>query len=149
MIRVQKIYACVSLVALTLCTYTPAVAATSGWQKGRVLKVETGSSARPYTGGSNPSDQPLATPINTFEVWVQTCDGTRVGHYESYRPYLPAAISKDQVVDVKTSKHVLYFHLPDRQVEMNLVRFIPNKDSHDQSLCVESATVAPAPYARN
>jgi hypothetical protein len=73
--------------------------------------------------GDNPSDTPSRSQAYAYDVVVRVSCGTYVGHYESPYDYLPSAFSPNRQVQVRLTKHVMYFNLPgDREMEMNIVR---------------------------
>src|ERR1700731_218553 len=74
-------------------------------------------------GGSNPSDAPLTSHYFAYEVSVRVDCKTYVGRYETPFNYLPSALTPDRPIQVRLTKHVMYFDLPnDPDVRMGIVR---------------------------
>jgi hypothetical protein len=74
-------------------------------------------------GGSNPSDAPLTSRYFAYEVSVRIDCKTYIGRYETPFNYLPSAFTPDQPIQVRLTKHVMYFDLPnDPDMRMGIVR---------------------------
>ena len=77
----------------------------------------------PMIGGSNPSDAPLTSRYYTYEVSVRVECETYVGRYQTPFNYLPSVFTLNQPVQVRLTKHVMYFDLPnDPDLRMGIVR---------------------------
>ena len=77
----------------------------------------------PMIGGSNPSDAPLTSRYYTYEVSVRVDCETYVGRYQTPFNYLPSVFTLNQPVQVRLTKHVMYFDLPnDPDLRMGIVR---------------------------
>ena len=63
-------------------------------------------------GGSNPSDAPLTSQYYAYEVSVRVDCKTYVGRYETPFNYLPSVFTPDQPIQLRLTKHVMYFDLP-------------------------------------
>jgi hypothetical protein len=88
-----------------------------------VLSVQRREAEEPSRVGDNPSDAPLQSQAYAYDVAVRVSCGTYVGHYESPYDYLPSEFSPNREVQVRLTKHVMYFNLPgDREMEMSIVR---------------------------
>jgi hypothetical protein len=66
----------------------------------------------PMIGGSNPSDAPLTSRYYVYEVSVRINCTTYVGRYETPFNYLPSEFASNQTIQVRLTKHVMYFDLP-------------------------------------
>ena len=72
--------------------------------------------------GSNPSDAPLTSRFYAYEVSVRVDCKTYVGRYETPFKYLPSALTPDQPIPVRLTRHVMYFELPnDPDMRMGIV----------------------------
>jgi hypothetical protein len=86
---------------------------TNGYQQGTILSVEKRNVQSPeYSGGNNPSDAPLQSEFYAYDILVRLDCGTYVAHYESPVDYLPSAFAANRAVQVRVTKHFMYFHLP-------------------------------------
>ncbi len=74
-------------------------------------------------GGSNSSDAPLTSRYYAYEVSVRVACKTYVGRYETPFNYLSAAFTPEQPIQVRLTKHVMYFDLPsDPEMRMGIVQ---------------------------
>jgi hypothetical protein len=86
---------------------------TRYYQQGTILSVEDHQVHSPeYSGGNNPSDEPLSNDVYAYDVAVRVDCGTYVAHYESPMDYLPSAFAAHQPIAVQVTPHFLYFRLP-------------------------------------
>jgi len=86
---------------------------TRYYQEGTILSVEDRRVRSPeYSGGSNPSDEPLSSAVYAYDIAVRVDCGTYLAHYESPIDYLPSAFAADQTIAVHVAKHFMYFRLP-------------------------------------
>ena len=98
---------------------------SNSYVQGTVVDVQKHQVYSPaYTiGGSNPSDAPLTSQYYAYEVSVRVDCQTYVGRYETPFNYLPSAFTLDQPIQVRLTKHVMYFDLPnDPDMRMGIVR---------------------------
>jgi hypothetical protein len=98
---------------------------SSPYVQGTVVHVQKQRVYSPAAtiGGSNPSDAPLTSRYYAYEVSVRVDCKTYVGRYETPFNYLPAAFTADQPIQVRLTKHVMYFDLPnDPDMRMGIVR---------------------------
>jgi hypothetical protein len=86
----------------------------NAYVQGVVVKVQQHNaySTEPMIGGSNPSDAPLTSRYYTYEVSVRIDCKTYVGRYETPFNYLPSEFTANQPIQVRLTKHVMYFDLP-------------------------------------
>jgi len=97
---------------------------TNAYVQGTVVGVKMHREYSPAyaMGGSNPSDAPLASRSYVYEVAVRVDCRTYVGRYETPFHYLPSAFSANQPIQVRLTKHVLYFDVPDNpEMRMGVV----------------------------
>jgi hypothetical protein len=86
---------------------------TRYYQQGTILSVEDHEVHSPqYSGGSNPSDEPLSNAVYVYDITVRVDCGTYLAHYESPIDYLPSAFAAHQPIAVHVTKHFVYFRLP-------------------------------------
>jgi hypothetical protein len=86
---------------------------TRYYQQGTILSVEDHEVRSPeYSGGNNPSDEPLSNAVYAYDIAVRVDCGTYLAHYESPIDYLPSAFAADQAIAVHVTKHFMYFRLP-------------------------------------
>ena len=93
--------------------------------QGTVIQVQKHKvfSADSMVGDSNPSDAPLASRYYSYEVSVRVDCRTYVGRYQTPFNYLPSAFTPDRPIQVRVTKHLMYFDLPnDPDMRMGIVR---------------------------
>lgn len=93
--------------------------------QGTVVQVQQRKVYSPDSiiGGSNPSDAPLTSRYYAYEVSVRVDCKTYVGRYETPFNYLPSEFTSNQPIQVRLTKHVMYFDLPnDPDMKMGIVR---------------------------
>ena len=74
-------------------------------------------------GGSNPTDAPLTSRYYAYEVSVRVDCKTYVGRYETPFNYLSSAFTPDRPIQVRLTRHAMYFDLPnDPDMRMSIVR---------------------------
>ena len=120
----KKIYICVAaLVVAPMLNASPT--RTSQYAQGTVVDVQKHKVYSPEVtiGGSNPSDAPLTSRYYAYDVSVRVDCKTYVGRYETPFNYLPSAFTPDKPIQVRLTKHVMYFDLPnDPDMRMGIVR---------------------------
>jgi len=82
--------------------------------QGTVVDVQEHKMQSPdYTlGGSNPSDAPLTSRYYVFDIAVRVDCTTYVGHYQTAFNYLPSIFTRDQKIEMRLTKRVMYFDVP-------------------------------------
>ena|ERR1700676_5532765 len=98
---------------------------SSPYVQGIVVQVQKHKVYSPdsMSGGNNPSDAPLTSRFYAYEVSVRVDCKTYVGRYETPFNYLPSAFTPDQPIQVRLTRHVMYFDLPnDPDMRMGIVR---------------------------
>ncbi len=91
--------------------------------QGTVISVERQEVSSPGTCCSNPTDTPLQTQSYAFNVAVRVGCGTYVGEYDSPFDYLPAAFAPNHPIDVRLTKHILYFNVSGHpEMKMGIVQ---------------------------
>lgn len=98
---------------------------SSSYVEGTVVKVQGQKAYSPSVtvGGSNPSDAPLTSRFYAYEVAIRVDCNIYVGRYETPFNYLPSAFTADHPIQVRLTKHVMYFDLPnDPDMRMGIVR---------------------------
>jgi hypothetical protein len=98
------------------------------YQQGTVLSVDRQEVSSPnqccYTG----TDAPLQSSYYAYEVSVRVSCGVYVGRYETAFDFLPSALSPNKTVQVRLTKHLLYFDLAgEREMKMGIVH---HSDDH-------------------
>ncbi|HLW88921.1 MAG TPA: hypothetical protein VKR57_10550 [Terriglobales bacterium] len=104
----------------------------SQYVEGTVIEVQKHKVYSPeYTmGGSNPSDAPLTSRYYAYEISIRIDCQTYIGRYETPFNYLTSAFTPNRPVQVRLTKHVMYFDLPnDPDMRMGIV--------HRRSECVQ------------
>jgi hypothetical protein len=114
----------VLLIAPTL-NASPARSKANPFVQGTVVEVQKQKVYFPDygIGGSNPSDAPLTSRYYAYRVSVRVDCKTYVGWYETVLNYLPSEFTPDEPIQVRLTKHVMYFDLPyDPDLKMGIVR---------------------------
>jgi len=104
----------VLLVMAPMLSASPTRDKSNPYVQGTVVAVQKHKVYSPdYTmGGSNPSDAPLTSRYYAFEVSVRVDCKTYVGRYETPFNYLPSVFTPNQPIQLRLTKHVMYFDLP-------------------------------------
>ncbi len=92
--------------------------------QGQVVRVRKHRVQSPeYTmGGSNPSDAPLTSRYYAFEVSIRVGRTIYSGIYQTPFNYLPSEFDRDQRIEFRVTKHVMYFEFPDSAgIRMHIV----------------------------
>jgi len=117
------------LVVIALAAFVPHLFAaqrpSNQFVQGTVVDVQKRRVEWPsYTmGGSNPSDAPLTSRFYAFEVSVKVDCMTYVGRYETPINYLPSIFTPNRALQVRLTKHVMYFPFSnDPDMRMGIVR---------------------------
>lgn len=111
----MKVSARVVIFLIAGLLFAPSVhGATTRNVQGTVVEVQKHRLQFPgYTmGGSNPSDAPLTSRYYVFEVSIRVGCETYVGRYQTPFNFLPSLFTPDQRIEVRLTKHVMYFELP-------------------------------------
>lgn len=86
---------------------------SNAFVQGTVLSVDKEDVQSPEAmGGTNPSDAPLQSSYYAYNVSIHVGCATYVGRYETPFDYFPSAFSPNHPVDVRLTKHVMYFNVP-------------------------------------
>ncbi len=86
--------------------------AASGYQQGTILKVERQEVRSPNLCCYSGTDTPLQADSYAFEITVQVGCTNYEGRYETPFDYFPSAFSPGKSVQVRPTKHALYFEAP-------------------------------------
>jgi len=74
-------------------------------------------------GASSPSDAPLTSRYYAFDVAVRAGCTTYVGCFQAALNYLPSIYTPDQKIEMRLTKRVMYFDLPnDTDLRIGIVR---------------------------
>lgn len=114
----------VLLVALPLFFVSPS-RNSKEYVQGTIVDVESHQIESPdfTVGGSNPSDAPLPSRYYVYEVSIRVGCETYVGRYATPFHYLPSAFAPAQRLELRLTKHVMYFEIPySAVVRMGIVR---------------------------
>lgn len=85
----------------------------------RVQKNEVGSVG---DGLTSPTDAPLSSRYYAYDVSVRVDCHTYVGRYQTEFDYLPSAFASGQPIQVRMTKHAMYFELADKpEMKMAIV----------------------------
>jgi hypothetical protein len=113
------------LVVVPTLNASPTRTSSNAYVQGVVIEVQKRKIYSPdFTiGGSNPSDAPLTSRYYAYEVSVRVDCKTYVGRYETPFNYLPSEFTSSQPIQVRLTKHVMYFDLPNNpDLRMGIVR---------------------------
>jgi len=93
-----------------------------GYEAATVISVDRFQPVSNYLG-ENPADAPLRAREYSYDIGIRLACNIYVGRYESAINYLPSAFARNQIVDVRLQKHILYVSLPDSDwdVKMGIV----------------------------
>ena len=92
-------------------------------QEGTILTVSKQDVATPaLRAGANPDHAPLQAHYFLYNVSVQLNCDIYVGRYESEFDDLPDALSANNHVPIRITKHVMYLDFPGEPVKMQIVR---------------------------
>ena len=96
--------------------------AEQGYEAATVISVDRFQPVSNYLG-ENPADAPLRAREYSYDIGIRLACNIYVGRYESAINYLPSAFARNQIVDVRLQKHILYVSLPDSDwdVKMGIV----------------------------
>lgn len=102
----------------------PKVAQSNGYIQANVLSVQKEDVQSPATmSGTSPTDAPLQSQYYAYNVFVHAGCATYVGRYETPFEYFPSAFSPNHTVEVRLTKHLMYFNVPgDREMKMAIVQ---------------------------
>jgi hypothetical protein len=115
------------LVVVPTLNASPTRTSSNAYVQGVVIEVQKRKIYSPdFTiGGSNPSDAPLTSRYYAYEVSVRVDCKTYVGRYETPLNYLPSEFTPDRPIQVRLTRHVMYFDLPnDPDMRMGIVQRI-------------------------
>ena len=104
----------VLLIAILMLHGSPAQSSSGEYVQGTVVEVQKHKTQSPeYTiGGSNPSDAQLASSYYTYEISIRVGCRIYVGRYDTALNYLPSIFARDQHVELRLTKRVMYFDVP-------------------------------------
>jgi hypothetical protein len=113
------------LVVVAPALYAAESVHSNPYVQGTVVQVQQHKVYSPDSmiGGSNPSDAPLTSRYYAYEVSVRVDCKTYVGRYETPFNYLPSEFTSNQTIQVRLTKHVMYFDLTNNpDLRMGIVR---------------------------
>jgi hypothetical protein len=113
------------LVIALILNASPARGSANPFVQGIVIEVQKQKVYFPdyAIGGSNPSDAPLTSRYYAYRVSVRVDCKTYIGRYETPFNYLPSEFTPNQPIQMRLTKHVMYFDLPnDPDMRMGIVR---------------------------
>jgi hypothetical protein len=85
---------------------------SGGFQQGTVLSVEPKEVRSPDTCCYSGTDNPLQSEYYAFEISVRVGCTTYEGRCETPFHYFPTAFSPGKSIQVRPTKHELYFEVP-------------------------------------
>ena len=133
----MKIALCVSILAIVSAVAVPsATGQTKPSQEGIIVNVNKQDVAvPPIRAGANPDHAPLQSHSYLYNVSVQLNCDIYVGRYESEFDDLPDALSANNHVPIRITKHVMYLDFPGEPVQMQIVRHqVSHADACGQGL---------------
>jgi hypothetical protein len=93
-------------------------ATKAGYQPATVVSVESGATPSNNDGG-NPSDAPLQSAVNSYDIAVRVADTVYRTSYEAAFDDLPSIFALNHPVQINLKKRVMVVDLPgDGAVEM-------------------------------
>jgi len=106
-----------ALVVLAPRLYASPAQPSRAYIQGTVVQVQKYKVYSPDfpMGGNNPSDAPLTSRYYAYVVSIRIDCKTYVGRYETPFNYLPSLFTPDQPIQLRLTKHVMYFNLPDHE----------------------------------
>ena len=138
----MKDKSCVVILALVVMMLPPSASAklqqSKDYQQGTVLNVDRQEVTSPNQCCYSGTDAPMQTSYYAYEVSVRIGCGTYVGRYETAFDFLPSAFSPNQTVQVRLTKHLLYFDLAgEREMKMGIVH---RSKGHESACGASSAS---------
>jgi len=125
----MKVSLFVIILAVVSAVAVPSAAGQSQpSQEGIIVNVNKQDVATPpVRAGANPDHAPLQSHSYLYNVSVQLNCDIYVGRYESESDDLPDALSSNNHVPIRITKHVMYLDFPGEPLKMQIVR---HKVSH-------------------
>jgi len=125
----MKVSLFVVILAVVSAVAVPSAAGQSQpSQEGIIVNVNKQDVATPpVRAGANPDHAPLQSHSYLYNVAVQLNCDIYVGRYESESDDLPDALSPNNHVPIRITKHVMYLDFPGEPLKMQIVR---HKVSH-------------------
>jgi hypothetical protein len=111
----------VSIVMVPLLSASPMQVQSKLYQQGTVLSVDRQEVTSPNQCCYSGSDSPVQTEYYAYDVSVRVACVTYVGRYETPFDYLPSAFGPNKTIQVRLTKHILYFEVPgDSEMKMGI-----------------------------
>ena len=125
----MKTRLCVSILAIVSAAPIPySVGQSKQPQQGTIVRVQKQEVSTPLVRtGADIDRTPVQSHYYLYNVSVQLNCDIYVGRYESESDDLPDALSPNNHVPLRITKHVMYLDFPGDQVKMQIVR---HKVSH-------------------
>lgn len=120
-------YLCVALfllISAPIALYAKSGPQANTYIQGTVLAVQKQNVSSPGTlEGATPSNAPLQSSYYAYNISVRVRCATYTGRYDTRLNYLPSAFSPHHPVDLRLTKHVMYFNVPgEREIRMPIVQ---------------------------
>jgi len=111
------------IVASSMLHASHTQSSSAQYVQGTIISVQKHLVSSPADALTTPTDAPLSSHDYAYEVAVRVDCKTFTGRYQTVFDYLPSAFAVDQPIQVRLSKHVLYFDLPNHpEMKMGIVR---------------------------
>lgn len=112
------------LISVPIALYAKSGPQANTYVQGTILAVQKQNVSSPGTmAGTAPSDAPLRSSYYAYNISIRVRCTTYTGRYDTPLNYLPAALSPHHPVDLRLSRHVMYFHAPGKQdIKMPIVQ---------------------------
>ena len=126
----SKLYAVifVSIVIVPLLSASPMQVQSKLYQQGTVLSVDRQEVTSPNECCYSGTDSPVQTQYYAYDVSVRVACVTYVGRYETPFDYLPSAFGPNKTIQVRLTKHILYFDVPgDKEMKMGIIHHSNNR----------------------
>jgi hypothetical protein len=120
----NKLYAAivVSMFMVSMLSASPMQVQSKLYQPGTVLSVDRQEVTSPNQCCYSGSDSPVQTEYYAYDVSVRVACVTYVGRYETPFDYLPSAFGPNKTIQVRLTKHILYFEVPgDKEMKMGII----------------------------
>lgn len=120
-------YLCIALILLIstpIVLYAKTGPKANPYLQGTVLAVQKQNVSSPGTmPGTTPSDAPLRSSYYAYNISVRVRCATYTARYDTPLNYLPSAFSPHHAIDLRLTKHVMYFNVPgEQEIRMPIVQ---------------------------
>lgn len=120
-------YLCIALfllISTPIALYAKSESQANTYIQGTVLAVQKRNVSSPRTmAATTPTDAPLQSSYYAYNISVRVRCATYTGRYDTPLNYLPSAFSPHHAIDLRLTKHVMYFNVPgEQEIRMPIVQ---------------------------